>query len=235
MKNSLDMKKNYNERLFKNPLRSKFHFARFNWLNKKIAKYFPEYESIFELGCHDAKTINLLNYPPLRYLGLDANWEKGIEIAMEKYSFYDNYDFKIVKNKNQLKSINEKFEIAICLETIEHLPPEDLEHYLIFLSSIFKNYLFISIPNEIGLFFIIKYLIKKLFNIKGENYTFWELVNQSIGRVSRVKRQQHKGFNWKLLINQLRKHYEIVEISGIPFSKLPYSFNFGIGITLKNK
>ena len=229
------MHKNYNERLFKSPFRSKFHFARFKWLNKKILRYFPEYKSIIELGCHDAKTINLLTYPPIRYLGLDANWEKGIEIASEKYSYFQNYEFKIIKNTKKLKEINEKFDIAICLETLEHLPPEDLENYLNFLSNRFNNYLFISIPNEIGLFFVLKYLLKILFNMKSENYTFWEFLNQSIGRVDKVKRQQHKGFNWKLLINQLKNEFEIVEIKGIPFSKLPISCNFGIGIVLKNK
>lgn len=55
----------------------------------------------------------------------------------------------------------EEFDISICMETLEHIPPDLVGGYLKELSKATKNYIFISVPNEIGVVFLFKHLVKK--------------------------------------------------------------------------
>jgi hypothetical protein len=41
---------------------------------------------------------------------------------------------------------------------------------------------------------------------------------------------EHKGFDYKNVIECVSKFFEIVEVSGYPFRFLPNFFNFGVGI-----
>ena len=103
------------------------------------------------------------------------------------YKGIEQYKFLKVKKLKDFTSINKKYDLVICMETLEHLPPDELEAYLLKISSLMNNYLFISIPNEIGLVFLLKFFVKKLFNLEPDNYKFIELINQFIGRVEKVK------------------------------------------------
>ena len=229
------MKSSYNDRLFNNPFRRKIHLARFHWLKKIIQIYCPKYLTIFELGCHDSKSLLFLPYLPLEYLGVDADWEGGLNIAKKKYKEIDEYKFLKSKNIQDFPILKNKFDLVICLETLEHLPPEDLERYLLKLSNLIKEYFIITVPNEIGFIFLIKYLIKLILNLNPDKYSILEIYYQFIGKVEEVKRNNHKGFSWLKLVEILEKHFEIVKIEGIPFSFFPKFLNFGIGIILKNK
>lgn len=229
------MKSSYNHRLFNNPFRRKIHLARFYWLKRVIQIYCPNYLSIFEFGCNDSKSLLFLPYLPLKYLGLDADWEGGLNIAKKKYKAIEDYKFLKTKNIKDFPILKSKFDLVICLETLEHLPPHDLERYLLNLSSLMKGYFIITVRNEIGFIFLIKYLFKILFNLDPDNYSTLEIYYQFIGKVEEVKRTNHKGFSWLELVKILEMHFEIVKIEGIPFSYLPKFLNFGIGIILKNK
>jgi len=52
--------------------------------------------------------------------------------------------------------------------------------------------------------------------------------------VDRVERG-HKGFDCSMLIGQLKKHFDIVEVKGLPFPFLPLSMNFTIAIIAKKR
>ncbi|MEZ2355015.1 hypothetical protein [Caballeronia sp. RCC_10] len=66
-------------------------------------------------------------------------------------------------------------------------------------------------------------------------YTFDELVYATLGRMDRVKRNEHKGFDYAALVRQMRKYFDIVEVSGHPFGFLPARLCFSIGIIAKPK
>ena len=229
------MKNSYNHRLFDYPLRKRIHLSRFYWLRKVCKKFSPNYKDVIELGCHDARSLLFLPHPPLKYCGLDADWEGGLKRAKNIFKEIDQYEFKKIKKLKDLHKVKERFDIVICLETLEHLPPNELNEYLLKLSSLMKNYLFISIPNEIGFVFLLKIFIKKFFNMQPDNYSFMEIINQFFGRVKKVNRDNHKGFSWLELMKILKNYFQIVSLEGIPFAFLPRSLNFGIGIVLKKK
>ena len=229
------MTKSYNQRLFGNPFRKLIHNGRFYWLRKVIKKYFPNYNTVIELGCHDARSLIFLPYPPTEYIGLDADWEGGLQKASDFYKEIEEYKFFKIEKVNEFPEFKKKFDLVICLETLEHLPDNDLEEYVLKLYSLMNNYLFISIPNEIGFIFILKFFIKRVFNMQPDDYTFMEIVNQYLGRVNKVNRDNHKGFSWVKIVKILKRDFQIISMEGIPFSLLPLSLNIGIGIVLKKK
>ncbi|OQW92732.1 MAG: hypothetical protein BWK78_00800 [Thiotrichaceae bacterium IS1] len=225
----------YNERLFSSGFRKTLHLARFNWLINRLAKLNCPYESVIELGCFDGKVINFLPSKPQRYLGLDANVEGGLDLAKEKWQQEANFTFKYCLTPDDMKLEGEQFDIAISMETLEHVPPTLVKPYLEELSKAIRGYIFITVPNEKGLVFLSKYVTKRLFVGDAHKYTLTELTNATLGRMHKVERNEHKGFDYEQLVKDISEYFQICEVSGIPFGFLPISLNFQVGIIGKKK
>jgi 2-polyprenyl-3-methyl-5-hydroxy-6-metoxy-1,4-benzoquinol methylase len=225
----------YNERLFGKGIRSTLHTARFDWLKKQVSQLNYPVENVLELGCFDAKTIDYLPKMPKYYLGYDANWEDGLEVGKEKWKNNPNIDLRPCNHPLEFNVAENAFDISICQETLEHLPSDELEIYLQKLAFATKGHCFISVPNEKGYLFFFKHLIKKMTNNQQEEYTFAEFCYASMGKLSKVERNecQHKGFDYDVLIQQVSKYFKNVESVGIPYNNLPKSANFTIGIIAK--
>ena len=119
----------YNERLFSSGIRKKLHTARFSWLANSLKNLNFQYISVLELGCFDGKVIDYLPVKPLRYLGLDANWEAGLDIARERWKDEPNFTFRECHTPEDMKINGERFDISICMDTLEHIPPELIDSY----------------------------------------------------------------------------------------------------------
>lgn len=224
----------YNERIFSKGLRSRLHLARFYWLQDKL-KSFPSSDlSVLELGCYDAKTIPFLPAPPKKYLGFDANWENGLDIARKTYQ-NPAYEFFECNNPDDMIIKGEKFNLVICMETIEHIPEEMLEGYLTKIKEATDGLFILTVPNEIGLVFLIKYLIKlMIFREKiNPKYSFSDVINQTLGLMDRVIHDDHKGFDYRRLIARLKRDWRIEEVVAIPLNRAPLSMSFSIGIVCK--
>lgn len=233
--NPMSLSKNdYNERLFTGGFRRRLHLSRFYWLQKSLVKLECKPESVFEIGCFDGKTIHYLPVKPKRYLGYDANWEGGLDLAKNNWHHIRSYEFINCKNPDDIKA-NELFDISICMETLEHLHPTSVNQYLEILSKYTINYSFMTFPNEIGILFSLKYLIKRMIGLSPEPYTFSEFINSSLGRTYKVIRNEHKGFNYKELLEVISKHFQIIELTALPFEWLPLSFGFSIAVIAKPK
>jgi len=230
------MPQSYNDRLFNNKtIRSKLHYARYYWLEKKLMQYSPEYKSVIELGCYDGKTLNFLNQN-ISYTGYDANWEGGLDIAKSKN--LANAKFISSETISEFNPDRIQYDISICMETLEHLPIIELDNYIKILHESTKQYCFITIPNEQGLILVAKYFTKKyIIRNVTEAYSIKDLYNGFIGRTDRIKRNEggHKGFDYNNMIESLSSQFQLIEINGIPFQKLSAKMNFSIGIVLKKK
>ena len=231
---------NYNERLFEGKsFRSKLHIARYTWLCKKLKQYKCKADTILELGCFDGKTIEFLEHSPIQYDGYDANWEGGLDIGIKKWQGFSNYHLHLCKNLNDFKPQEDCFDISICQETLEHLPLSDLDTYLERLAKATKTYSFISVPNEKGIVFLAKHLIKILTQDKNqrEEFSFLEVFHATMGNLKKVSRTEtmHKGFDYAELKKKLQKHFIIVETNGLPLNMLPGSLNFTVGFVCKRK
>ena len=226
----------YNERLFSGGIRSRLHFARFRWLSEVTRRRNIPTDSVLELGCFDGKLIGFLNVRPKRYVGFDANWEGGLDLAKERWAVAPNYTFLQASTPEEMRlDGRDTFDIAVAMETMEHVPPAMVDGYLRKISQHLKGYLFITVPNEKGLLFLAKWLTKRLFSRDAEQYSFPDLMNATLGRMNLVTRREHKGFDYESLVKEVGKHFDVVDVSGHPFGFLPCSLCFGIGILAKSR
>jgi 2-polyprenyl-3-methyl-5-hydroxy-6-metoxy-1,4-benzoquinol methylase len=159
-----------------------------------------------------------------------------LDIAKEKWSNEPSFQFFHASSPQELNlGDSDIFHSAVVMETLEHIPPQMVDAYLQKISQHLNGYLFVTVPNEKGIIFLAKWLAKRIFSKDVEQYTLSELIYATIGRMDRVERRQHKGFDYELLIEDIAKYFEIERISGHPFGFLPRSLCFGIGIVAKSK
>ena len=230
--------KSYNQRLFskKNFIRFLFHTSRFLWLNKTIKKLNIKYSQIIELGCFDGKALDYLPILPIKYDGFDKNWEGGLDIA--KCREKDGISFSYAAVPEDLPSSEkQKYELGICMETLEHIPPELICPYLEKLSQLINGYLLITVPNEKGIFFILKRFLKPRQDELGAyKFSFRDYIYLLFNKTNKVERNEHKGFDYDHLIYDVRKYFDIVEVNGYPkYFFLPLFLSFGAGIVAKSK
>jgi hypothetical protein len=116
------------------------------------------------------------------------------------------------------------------METLEHIPPSILNGYIDALADHSCGHAIFTVPNEKGLVFLGKYLAKAVLSKGARQYTPAEVFNATLGRVDKVVRDQHKGFDYAALIRQVERRFDILEVTGHPFSALPAALCFGVGI-----
>jgi hypothetical protein len=226
---------NYNERLFGKGFRRKLHLARFKWLSDKIINHKLNTTNVIELGCFDARSLEYISPQPFKYSGYDANWENGLDIARIKYSSFNNYSFNVCNTPSEFNKVNAIYSMAISLETLEHIPIEMLDEYIKKIAAGLNGYLIITVPNEKGLIFLIKHILKRYLFGGYDKYTFKELLNATLGRMHLVERDQHKGFDYMQLKMHLLDHFDLFEEQGIPFALLPLWLNTQVGFVMKSK
>lgn len=210
--------KSYNERLFSGGMRQWVHDQRFLWL-RQASKGLSG--SVLELGCFDARSLSFLSFAPDRYLGIDAGWESGLESARLRYP---QHEFLC---ESSPRTLNEKFDVAICLETLEHVPREQMNSYIEMLHDA-SPVLLCTIPVEIGPVFLVRYLSKFVYGTT-DVYSASEVINLALNRSEAVIQDNHKGFDYRSVVRTLREKYREVSVMGLPIPFAPYlSFNVGI-------
>lgn len=226
----------YNERLFSGGIRSRLHLARFHWFADAVNRLGCPTDSILELGCFDGKILDFFKTPPTRYVGLDANWEGGLDKARARWANRAGCSFFKVTSPEEIQLKDSYiFQLAVAMETLEHVPPAMVDGYLRIISAHLDGYLFVTVPNEMGPVFLLKWLAKRILNGDAHEFSFAELANSTLCRTHKVPRRQHKGFDYRSLLAEIDKYFTPVEVSGHPFGFLPLSLCFGIGIIAKSK
>ena len=119
-----------------------------------------------------------------------------------------------------------EFQLGICMETFEHIPPNLICPYLNKLSKLINGYFLITVPNEKGLFFLLKRILKPKDEGGDYQYSLKDIINLTLGRTNYVERNQHKGFDYHHLIYDIKKYFEIISIDGYSnFKFLPKFLN----------
>lgn len=230
--------RDYNERLFSGRgLRSFVHLARYRWVKQKFSLYFNGTAPgrVLELGCYDGKLLDQLGaLSPEEYVGFDAGWEGGLDKARltwgknGKYEFIESKDFSAFD-----RHVSGTFTAAVSMETLEHIPPDAVPCYLKRIADVTDGYFFVTVPNEKGLFLLAKQLAKKFCTKEGSKYTWKELFWGSVGRLGKIERDEHKGFDWESLVDQMKEWFEIIEVEGRPLRFLPACLCFSICIVAR--
>jgi hypothetical protein len=227
----------YNERLFEGrSIRSFLHNARFEWFRNRVQKHVSSPFSMVELGCFDGRLIEFCPQPPLRYAGLDADWEGGLTAALKRFDGHPQWHFYKARDASAMRDLpSASFAVGASLETLEHVPPELVDDYLRELARVIDGWLFVSVPNEKGPAFLAKYLAKRFVMRSAQPYTPSEIWHATCGRMAMVERVEHKGFDWQSLIRQIEKYFEVVAVESIPFKSLPKSAAFTIGVIARSR
>ena len=126
-----------------------------------MEKFQPQAASVLELGCFDAKSIPWLPQAPKTYVGLDAGWEGGLALARQQWP---EYEFHECGKPQQMSAAvaGRKFDAAVAMETLEHIPPAMLGSCLdeLFRALPPEGILLASVPVEIGPMFLAKWAAK---------------------------------------------------------------------------
>lgn len=227
----------YNERLFSGRgIRDFYHRSRYTWIQKKLDECTQGPLRIVELGCFDGK---LLDYVPPRlehYVGLDANWEGGLELGRRLLAGRDDVELLEAHSADALRRFDTgSFNVAVALETLEHIPHELMVDYLSELARVTDGLIFISVPNEMGPVLLAKYMSKKLRYGGGEAYTPKEVMAATFYRMHQVERDQHKGFDYRELTRCVNEKFEVLAVEGIPFARIPPIVSLTIGIVARSR
>lgn len=221
----------YSERLFSSGrMRRWYHESRYRWVASALSEAGCRPGSVLELGCHDGRLLRYLPARPLRYLGLDADWEGGLDIARAAWAGERGVEFRYCSAPPDMRLDGETFDVAVCMDTLEHVPPAFLAPYVSALSAAARKFLLVTVPNEKGIAFPLKRLMKGVLGGASEEYSWSEFLHATLGRLDRVPRGEHKGFDYGEVARLLRGSFRDVRLRGIPLGSLPHSLNFGVGI-----
>ena len=228
---------NYNERLFKSGIRKWLHTSRFKFLSRALKSIELESLRVVELGCFDGKALDFIPISRVeKYQGYDADWEGGLTNTRRRH-WPGEIEFYKCETANDFLP-DKDFNLFISLETLEHIDDlEVLEMYFKRIRELISEngYLLITVPNEIGPVFLLKYLAKRVLHGEGYIYSIKEIFWQTLGITSKVTRNEHKGFSYKSLSALLAKYFDIEASKGLPFQFIPKIFNFSVSFVCRPK
>jgi SAM-dependent methyltransferase len=227
----------YNERLFaKRGLRSYYHLSRFRWLHERLVAQKDAQLRVVELGCFDGRVLQHTPGKVERYVGLDANWEGGLDLGRAAYAGRPEVSLIECTCAETLHQFaNRSFNTAVSLETLEHIPEPAMREYLAEIARVTDGHFYVSVPNEMGAVFLVKYLMKRAVYGDSENYTLKEIVAATARQSHKVRRKEHKGFDYRRLIDELAVHFDIVRVEGLASFGLPPALSLSVGIVARTR
>jgi SAM-dependent methyltransferase len=218
------------------------HARRFRWLSDQIAGLEKDRVSILELGCGDARSLDHIPVPIDRYVGFDAGMGSGsidgktcgLEAARQRFAHHKNVRLQQSAHPSDVAALQEKFDVAIVMETFEYLGTANLEAYVSILANSLQpdGILLATMPNEKGLPLLIKALGAKLSGIPRSQFTATEFLNALLGRIERVSRVERgrKGFDYEMIAHLVGRKFRYVHLESIVSLNLPLAFSPNIGL-----
>lgn len=220
-----------------------FHHAqRFLWLKSQIAQLRRNRVSIIELGCGNARSLDYIPTVVDRYLGFDAGMRSGtvngkpvgFQAALERFAHDKTVSLQRSVHPSDLHAVQEKFDLAIVMETFEYLGTTNLESYVSAIADKLHldGVLLATMPNERGLPLLTKTVGAKLSGIGRSTYTAAEFLNAVLGRMAHVPRMERgrKGFDYRAIARLVQRHFRYVRLVSIASLRLPLAFSPNIGL-----
>lgn len=225
------------EDLYENTvLKQEFYTAEYasEWLKntepyKKIARYIKDNlnpKEVLDIGCGIGNLVR-----ELRNLDIDAY---GLEFSKDFINLSPVKDYIYTGDVLSLDKIKEEsFDLVICMEVLEHIPPTYLDKAIKELKRISKDYLLITIPsygpNEFGYCGLPLNKECWLRDAK-ENIPFKNLVvdESNIPHLGHISLATYKWWTLKFLKNGLIRDINIENIGYRGYNFLKYRWNLYI-------
>ena len=234
----MEQRADYNARLFAgSALRRSYHTSRFEWFRDNVSTAAMGPLRIVELGCFDARTIDYIAAPLERYVGLDANWEGGLTLGRERFKDRHEITFIETRSPSSLSAYADgAFNVAVALETLEHLPPPVAREYVTQLARITDGMLIVSVPNELGPVFLLKYVLKRVLGFRDSyTYNIREVIAATCFNSRSIERDEHKGFSYFDLIEEISNHFDIFAVEGVDPRAFPPVLSLTVGILARTR
>ena len=191
---------------------------------------------LLDYGCGDGTFLNLLASQPGRpkVCGGAEVLPQTVMNCRERVRG-DNVNFVVIDELEQAEYCG-AYDAVFCMEVLEHMV--DVGSVLDRLTRLLKpgGKLIISVPVESGVPLLIKQAVRRIAGWRGigdyPGTTSYTLTELSIGLFANGKRQHltrpvhqngdgscvhdHKGFNWMLLRNELRRRFLVETVFGSP-------------------
>jgi SAM-dependent methyltransferase len=227
----------YSDQLFGKGIYARHHLGRFEWLHRRFGALAGASEiSVLEVGCHDGRALRYIPRRVRRYAGFDAGWGGGLERARQKFSAEKDYTFTQSADPRDVAKLDEKFDFIVCMETLEHLDQPVVEAYIRAFAERCDGCLLITVPNEKGFALLVKATGARVMKIERYYpYTAGEFFWGLLGRLDRVRRSEHKGFDYAKLVHLIRQHFQYVSVEGISPFHLPPFLSLTIGIVASQR
>ncbi len=227
----------YTHRLFGKGLYGRHHNRRYAWLSQKVSALAGDQGiRVLEVGCHEGRVLGCIPSRVRRYVGLDAGWGGGLERAKEFFRDRQEVTFIQSNHPRDVAALEERFDFVICMETLEHVEPSLVELYIKAFSEKLDGFLLITVPNEKGVALLFKTLGARLLGVdRIYPYTAKEFFWGLMGRLDRVARSEHKGFDYRNLVNLIGKYFRNVSAEGVTPLRRPLQLGLTIGIVASQK
>ena len=195
---------------------------------------------VLDYGCGDGGFLAMLmnsGAPPAQAVGMELQASVVEECRARLGSDYLKF---VLQDELDAAEHRAAYDAVICMEVLEHMlnPDSLLQKFARLLSPSGK--LLVSVPVETGLPLLVKQSVRRLAGWRGigdypgtTGYSFGELAKSlfATGTRQHIRRpilsnpggdefHDHKGFNWMVLRERLRRDFEIESVVGSPVTWL---------------
>jgi 2-polyprenyl-3-methyl-5-hydroxy-6-metoxy-1,4-benzoquinol methylase len=203
------------------------HSSRFDTTIKVVKEYAEDSSTLLDYGCGDGTFLKMVSHLFSEALGTDVSPEQ-IYDCQQRLARESTLKF-CLQTELDAQEYNSYFDIAVCMEVLEHCPPKQAEIVINNLKKLVKQdgVIIISVPIEIGPSLLIKQITRAIagwlrqgdYDKSLESYSLSELLQMTFAtKSSSIPRpiygdnfpfHGHKGFNWRALRQELSKEFEI--------------------------
>tara|TARA_B100001989_G_C24501315_1_gene445069 strand:+ start:533 stop:1252 length:720 start_codon:yes stop_codon:yes gene_type:complete len=228
----------------KNFLKRFSHINRFIKASKLLNEFkFNSEMSLIDYGSGNGFFLKFLLDEKFK-LNLNA-YEPVKKQLNEMDELFKTYNIRNVQIYDDIKNINNKFDIITCFETLEHFNAENQKKMLLQIKSLLKKngVIILSVPIEVYISGFFKIILRIIMKQKHDGTKISNIFKTLFGlKINRNKIsdkeyiESHMGFYYFDLIKIIRdSNFEIVEKKFSPFFFFGPIFNSQIFLKLKFK
>jgi SAM-dependent methyltransferase len=213
-----------------NPVVAFLHKQRFRALMREVrALSLSRPIRVLDLGAGPAKAFEVLDrIIRIDYTGIDTN-PNFFQFAMSRYGHAANFRMLNASflDDSLIASLG-NFDLAIALETMEHIGPSAAETLARTMVKLGVGKFICSVPIEVGPPAALKNIGSALCGYgRHQEYSAADTLWATLGRVDKVRPHDggHRGFDWRQLSTMLSIYYPRKKVTLLPFSALPAWFN----------